>query len=358
MTYNPSYFLGTNTPNGFYSLFSELYNPFDGWCTYIIKGGPGTGKSSLMKKCVLVADEKNLSYEKIFCSSDPNSLDGVIFKGEKISVADGTAPHILEPKFPGAVENIINLGECWNTDKLFKNSKAIIETATLNSEYHKKCTRNLLAIKCLMEDNLCLFEKFINTMKLEAFLKEIIEKEIPIKSTSKGIIYKRFLNGITPRGPFVFWDTIRLLANNIFVIEDDTTFVSSKIIDMVKNFALENGYDIILSPNTIFPDNKFDHIIIPELSLAFVSSTTQFKFKGKCTNKIRLNQFAKKSVYKSIQPELSFSLAIIDVLYARCSESLLIAKDLHDKLESYYIQNMDFDKVNQMTKNAIEMIIK
>ena len=42
-------FLGANTPKGFVSLFDELYNPYDNTDAYIIKGGPGTGKSTLMK---------------------------------------------------------------------------------------------------------------------------------------------------------------------------------------------------------------------------------------------------------------------------------------------------------------------
>ena len=47
-------FLGANTPEGFISLFDELYDPAEDWRAYIIKGGPGTGKSRLMRR---VADE-------------------------------------------------------------------------------------------------------------------------------------------------------------------------------------------------------------------------------------------------------------------------------------------------------------
>jgi Cdc6-like AAA superfamily ATPase len=53
-----SYFLGANTPYGFYSLFNELYNPDSDDKIYLIKGGPGTGKSSIMKRVASEA-EKN-----------------------------------------------------------------------------------------------------------------------------------------------------------------------------------------------------------------------------------------------------------------------------------------------------------
>ena len=47
---NISYFLGCSSPEGFHSFFDELCPTHSGGYTYIIKGGPGTGKSSLMKR--------------------------------------------------------------------------------------------------------------------------------------------------------------------------------------------------------------------------------------------------------------------------------------------------------------------
>ena len=44
------YFLGANSPQGFYSLYSELLPPETARAIYIIKGGPGCGKSTLMRQ--------------------------------------------------------------------------------------------------------------------------------------------------------------------------------------------------------------------------------------------------------------------------------------------------------------------
>ena len=43
------YFLGGTSPTGFRSKFIEQIKK-PGYYTYILKGGPGTGKSTLMKK--------------------------------------------------------------------------------------------------------------------------------------------------------------------------------------------------------------------------------------------------------------------------------------------------------------------
>ena len=43
------FFLGANTPGGFVGYIDDLYDAKDGWQAYIIKSGPGTGKSSLRR---------------------------------------------------------------------------------------------------------------------------------------------------------------------------------------------------------------------------------------------------------------------------------------------------------------------
>ena len=69
------FFLGSNTPEGFVSLFDEITGLYKDYVSYVIKGGPGTGKSTLMKKCAAEASLLEPYLERIHCSSDPNSLD-------------------------------------------------------------------------------------------------------------------------------------------------------------------------------------------------------------------------------------------------------------------------------------------
>lgn len=87
------FFLGANTPQGFVSRFDQLADPLDGWREFVIKGGPGTGKSTLMKRVAAEAGSRCKRVELIHCSSDVDSLDGVILHDVKTSIADGTSPH-------------------------------------------------------------------------------------------------------------------------------------------------------------------------------------------------------------------------------------------------------------------------
>ena len=42
------FFAGSNTPLGFYSFFDQIIDLMQAHRFFILKGGPGTGKSTLM----------------------------------------------------------------------------------------------------------------------------------------------------------------------------------------------------------------------------------------------------------------------------------------------------------------------
>ena len=51
------FFLGANSPSGFYSLYDQLIDPAQARDILILKGGPGCGKSSLMKRVAASLEE-------------------------------------------------------------------------------------------------------------------------------------------------------------------------------------------------------------------------------------------------------------------------------------------------------------
>lgn len=102
-----SYFLGANSKAGFSSLYEGF--PPDGAYLHILKGGPGTGKSSMLKAIAKAAKARGLAVEQVLCSGDPDSLDGVYVPALGQAWADGTAPHVLEPTLLGVTGDYIDL---------------------------------------------------------------------------------------------------------------------------------------------------------------------------------------------------------------------------------------------------------
>jgi len=85
-------FPGANTPQGFYSFYDQIIPP-DATRIMVIKGGPGMGKSTFMKRIGEEMVSRGFDIEFHHCSSDNNSLDGVTVPSIGVALIDGTAPH-------------------------------------------------------------------------------------------------------------------------------------------------------------------------------------------------------------------------------------------------------------------------
>lgn len=140
-----SYFAARNGHRGFESRFDKVFMPRDFQKIFILKGGPGTGKSTLMRGLVSFANSTGLPCEAVLCSSDTSSLDGVIVRNGKrrVAVIDGTAPHATDPKYPGAVEEIVDLGEGFDISRLESQRDEILRLTTDKSAAYSAAYRAL-----------------------------------------------------------------------------------------------------------------------------------------------------------------------------------------------------------------------
>ena len=88
-------FFGASTPDGSVNYIDNLTEDIK--TRYFIKGRPGTGKSTFMKKLQKKAEENGYNCQVYYCSFDKNSLDMVLIPELSMCVFDSTAPHELFP---------------------------------------------------------------------------------------------------------------------------------------------------------------------------------------------------------------------------------------------------------------------
>lgn len=353
--YREKYFLAANSTEGFVSFFKDSYDCFDGWHVYIIKGGPGTGKSSFMKRVALSLESKGIKTVYCPCSSDPDSLDAVILKDIKTVILDGTAPHCVEPQFAGACENIINLGEFWDKSVLYKNRTPIIRAALKNKMLHKSAAANLLAAGCFLKDNIRLIEPHKNEGLLEDFSFRLAKRIIPQKKSDGSREWVRFIQGVTPKG-LISFNNIASEFKNRIIIRDDYFVCAPFILDVVRNRALSSGYEIITLKNPFLTEN-IDHILIPELSLAVLSENDYLRFDTD-DRRIHARRFLDVGSVNRLRQKRRFNKKAFEGIIESACNILYDAKKSHDILESYYISAMDFNAVKSLAEKTAEEILK
>lgn len=350
-----SYFLGSSSRNGFFSLFDRLVPKVQGQYTFLIKGGPGTGKSFFMKKIAEEIENKDIGCERIFCSSDPDSLDGVIFPSLRVCLADATAPHAMDPEYPAATGEIINLGECWNKEKLRENSEKIIELTDKNKACHKRSRRFIDSAFSVYGDGEKICRENLDRRRLERYAARVSARYFKKPSGKIGLEKMRLLDAVTPKGYYFFNETAEELCNRKTVFEDDFGVAAAIVIGEIRTYALASGFSVISSP-FIANEKKIRHIIIPELGLGFFTKDRFCSPEPEGAKVISLRRFYDAEALRRSRAKLNFAKKASKELLDEAVSALKSAKEIHDELESIYINAMDFGKVEEIRKSIEKRI--
>lgn len=355
-TENTSFFLGANTPEGFYSLFSELYYPEEGWRLYIIKGGPGTGKSTLMKKVARECDKRGLFCERIYCSSDPDSLDGVIIPSLKISIADGTSPHVIEPKYPGVCEKFIDLGLFRDDSRLMPYRDEIIETTKENSFHHKKCADFLLAASACRNDTASVVIPLMKIDTIHRFSEKLAGKMLSALTDTGARMKKRIISAVTPKGLVEFSDTVNALGEKRVILYDSFGCAAAVIFKFLSLRAAEKGIEGYCCYDFMNPVSSPVALILPGLNLSFVRTKLKPRDTADTVLTVNCMRFYDSSALSRHKNRIAFNNRSESEMISGAGECLIKAKSTHDRLEKYYISAMDFEKMNTYSESLIKEI--
>lgn len=353
----PRFFLGANTPQGFVSRFDQLGDPAQGWRLYIIKGGPGTGKSTLMKQVAEKISPACGRVEYIHCSSDVSSLDGVILPDLRVSLADGTPPHALEPKYPGAYENVVPLTSCWDRKLLFQNRGDIMALSQSVSKCHEYCVRFLAAAGSLAGDSTRIAQEATDPVKIQRCAAGIMAREARPTGKTKGRESVRFLSAITDKGPTFFHETAQCLCGRLYLIDDDYGAASRQLLACLRSQLLDGGYDVISCYCPLAPYDKLEHLLVPSLGLGFLTSNRFHRPPVEPDRIIHARRFTDMDALHLRKKRMTFNLKGAGHMLDQAAQLMAEAKATHDKLEAYYRAATDFAAVEAMGDQLADEIL-
>ncbi|MCL2843209.1 MAG: hypothetical protein FWE28_07050 [Oscillospiraceae bacterium] len=356
MSKTTHFFLGANAPTGFYSLYDQLADPVTDERLYIVKGGSGCGKSSFMKAIAKGLTDAGLDVEHIHCSADPDSIDAIYIPAHKTAYVDGTAPHIIEPAYMAVFEQYLNLGRFYNAAALRPSKENVMNLVRTYKTLYSRAYDCIAAADNVMVEATDLV---VDTSVIAAIKKRtrgIISREIGKKrNNTPGRARRRFLTALTHRGFVARFDTVQALAERVYHL-DNHLGLAHHMLEDVAEAALGAGHDVFLCPSPLRPD-MLEHLIIPALSLAFVSSNNQTQYEGESYRHIRLDAMADGERLKSRKTRLRFSKKVAALLLAEAVSTLGEAKALHDRLERIYNPHVDFDGVYQLAEEHLKQLL-
>lgn len=360
------YFPGNNTPQGFFSYYRYILSQREANKIICIKGGPGTGKSTFMKKIGEKFAELGEDIDYLHCSADEGSLDGVVLKNRRIALIDGTSPHITDPVTPGAVDRIVNLGEFWNEEGIAVNKDEIIDLSEESSRWYRIAYNYLSAARSVLRSLEEVYNKAVEASEIYRLVADITAKEyaeFPI-SIRPGRQKKFFASAITAGGLVNYIPSLLENISKVYVVSVPEGYQNSSFMEILREGAVYRGFETEVFYCPMGPDEKIDHIIIPQLSLAFITVNDYHDIEpweiirdDESHQEITLMDVsdymdvmtldANSGLMESLREEF-------DILLGKAINSLEKARETHMKVESLYIPNMNFTQVSALADKIYE----
>ena len=309
------FFLAANSGRGFVSRYEGF--PGGDAFLHILKGGPGTGKSSFLKRIRAQAAARGLDTESILCSGDPDSLDGLYIPSLGLAWADGTAPHVLEPRAFGGDASYVNLGRfCRPLD-----GGARTRVAELNKAYKEKyreayaLLRGALALEEAGRD-----KPEARAVKAAEMVIRQALSELPPEAKA-GREETRFFSAISCRGKLRLEETIDKLCKQKLSLPG-----GSEALETAARLAAGRGTRVIRCLRPLNPEET-EAVLLPELGLGFFSDGQENR-----------------------------EAALRDAVLERAGERLREAKRLHDELEAVYRPFVDFAELTEFTESTLQKL--
>ncbi len=350
------FFLGSNTPTGFTNTVDSLYET-SGWQVYLLKGGAGTGKSTLLKRVYEKLTAQGEEGEVFCCAADPHSLDAVRFPHKRLCVIDATSPHSVEPLYWDAVEHLVPVSLCMGT-RLCEHADEIISLTNENRSLHSRCREYLHAAASLLRQSRHIQEESLYTDKLFRFARRLSISEWRSGTVEASPLpcEHRFLSAFTPDGWTTFYDTLQALCPRIYAIEDEQGAVASLLLSRLQQAATADGKQCIACPCPLFPTEGPEHLLLPELGLAFTTSNSYHKVDFPVFRRIHASRFLDTEQLRLRRGRLSFHRRAASELLCEATRLSVQAKQVHDRLEQYSIRAMDRQRYEQLSDELLQNI--
>ncbi len=343
-----SFFAASNSADGFKNYYGECFERVDR--LFIIKGGPGTGKSTFMRRVADMAETRGECVERYFCSSDHTSLDGVMFEsgGETVGIIDGTFPHPYIERLPGVREEIINTGSFWDRRILKKNSDRIRELSQKKSQCYDMAYAYLRACGNLNEVYNSYGKSKINTAKIKGAVSRLMKK---VPNGEKYNVIPALINCIGMLGQ-AHLESFEESADRIYLIVGD--YGGEEYLRILLETIKQKNLKVRVAQSPIYY-RELDGIYLEDTRLWFVKETALPEdAREKYRDKIRivnLERFYFSDSHERNKKEKKYCRRLLQMCVDGARGELERAGKYHFELEQIYKSAMDFESLEKFSED-------
>lgn len=278
--------------------------------------------------------------------------------------------HVVDPINPGAVDYILHLGDYWNETGIKQNKNTVIDTTEKIGSLFRYAYNYIAAAGKLYENVANIYESAIENAEVYKLTAAIVGDELSHKELclNPGMVKKYFASAITPEG--IVNSILSLIQGykKVYLISCPVGMGAESLLNIFAESAVYRGLDVEEYYCPMRPETKIEHLIVPELSVAFISvnkyhdiepwqiAADEDESKNPEIINIDMGEMLEQRKIHELNDLIENNLASMDTLLNDGIDCIKRAKKEHDYLESFYIPNMDFKKIEEVRNEIIAKI--
>lgn len=357
-SFTERYFAASNSGLGFRNYYGEMFTEQRTDRLYILKGGPGTGKSRFLHTVARRARAHGYTVTEYACSSDPASLDGILLRGEgkpTVGLLDGTAPHAREPVLPGAHDDIVNLGAFWDGRRLMEQAATIRSLAEKKSAAYTRAYGYLAA--ALRTDEVAdgLMDGVCDGARLRALATRILRQEQAGDETPPAVALRRAVSMTGDVTLHTYEGLAETLGGRILAVEDFYG-MGFRLTKALWEISRQRKLPFMVSYDPLNP-RKIDGLLYPESGLCVLVGHVE---AGEAAHlrEVKLRRYADSAALRGVRGELRRALTLKARLTEAAAHSLAEAATHHFELEGIYASAMDFRAKEAFTESFCAELLR
>jgi hypothetical protein len=263
---------------------------------------------------------------------------------------------VVDPKNPGAVDEILNFGDFWNVEGFAVERETILNfnkevKFLFNSSYHY-----LMSAKEMLDDVEIAVEEAVDKAKFSKLvlgLKAELTDNLEVIDKA-GKERHLFDSAITPDGLKDYIDTLIKDKDKCYFFEGLHAKGVSEILSVLAKEYLLKGYNVEHYHQPLNPE-RIQTVLVEELGIAFTANN---KMKEKAYRIVDLDEVIIPEKLESKKEMMSKDTEMKNMMLEEAYKRVYMAKKKHDDMEKSYVPQMDFAAVTECKKLIIERIKK
>lgn len=342
-------FASSHTSQGFYTFIPELIKGLDK--VIILKGAPGTGKSTFIRLVGETMLEQGLEVEFWVSALDAITPDGVYLPQLSIAVINGSLPESIDPHYAGIREQLINLGEYWDLEAIEAHRAEIINLVDQMEISQQQVYKHLKEAGRVKADIRQINAQNLSMEKLGFVTQQLASEILESRSGEKHY----FAGALTIDGLVDYVHELSNACQKRYIFKGPAGSGKSMVIGELARQARERGYFLEYYHCGLEVDN-LSMVIIRDLQIALIEAGNVEMPPKPWDTLVDLSNCMDNSEVGDVREGSSVNYRNYESLLMKAQQQLEKSNQSNQALKKIYAGAMDLSRLDQIRMNFLAEI--